>query len=70
MSWFGICVTFLRFYAGTKAHGMDRTKLPYYSIFQPYAAWYGAIACLVINFVRYPHLDHVYVIVANYAYHI
>lgn len=50
MSWFGISVTYLRFYAGTKAQGMDRTKLPYYSRLQPYAAWYAAIACIVICF--------------------
>ena len=52
MSWFGICVTYLRFYAGAKAQGIDRRSLPYHSWTQPYAAWYGAIACIVINFVR------------------
>ena len=52
MSWFGIAVTYIRFYAGLKAQGIDRNKLPYKSPFQPYAAWYGATACLLINFVR------------------
>ena len=67
ISWFGICVTFLRFYAGMKAQGMDRKKLPYYSIFQPYAAWYGAIACIVINFVSppfQPFADSAYLMLA------
>lgn len=51
MTWFGIAVTYLRFYAGTKAQGMDRTKLPYYSKLQPYAAWYAAIFCPLICLV-------------------
>ncbi|KAJ3552067.1 hypothetical protein NM688_g4353 [Phlebia brevispora] len=50
MSWFGIAVTYIRFHAGMKAQGMDRSKLPYRSIMQPYAAWYAAIACIVVNF--------------------
>jgi len=50
MSWFGISVTYIRFYAGTKAQGLDRLTLPYYSNLQPYAAWYGAISCLIICF--------------------
>jgi len=51
MTWFGICVTYIRFYAGAKAQGLDRSSLPYYSNLQPFAAWYGAISCLVISFV-------------------
>lgn len=51
MSWFGICVTYLRFYAGTKRQGVDRKSFPYFSRFQPYAAWYSTIGCIVINFV-------------------
>jgi len=41
LTWFGIGVTYLRFYKGMKAQGMDRTKLPYYSKLQPFAAWYA-----------------------------
>ncbi|KAL0566004.1 hypothetical protein V5O48_016009 [Marasmius crinis-equi] len=41
MTWFAISVTYLRFYAGLKAQGYDRTKLPFYSRLQPYAAWYS-----------------------------
>jgi amino acid transporter len=54
MTWFGIAVTYIRFYAGTKAQGLDRSKLPYSSKLQPYAAWYAAISCLFISFVRPP----------------
>ena len=51
MSWFGIFVTYIRFYAGMKAQGLDRNALPYKSWLQPYTAWYGAICCIVICFV-------------------
>lgn len=51
MTWFGISLTYLRFYAGLKAQGYDRSKLPYVSRLNPYAAWYAVIACPVICFV-------------------
>jgi len=51
MSWFGINVTYIRFYAGMKAQGMDRKTLPFMSVLQPYAAWYAAFMCLLICFV-------------------
>ncbi|KAF8585847.1 amino acid permease [Ramaria rubella] len=50
MTWWGISFTYLRFYAGLKAHGIDRTQLPYASRLQPYPAWYVCIATLVICF--------------------
>ncbi|KAK7694580.1 hypothetical protein QCA50_001766 [Cerrena zonata] len=50
MTWFGISVTYIRFHAGFKAQGFDRKSLPYASPLQPYAAWYAAIACIVICF--------------------
>jgi amino acid transporter len=52
MTWFGICYTYTRFYAGMKLQGIDRTTLPFYSRLQPYAAWYATVATLVICFVR------------------
>jgi amino acid transporter len=55
MTWFGIAVTYIRFYAGTKAQGIDRSRLPYSSKLQPFAAWYAAISCLLICFVRVYH---------------
>jgi len=50
MTWFGIAFTYLRFYAGMKAQGIDRKTLPFTSPLQPFAAWYAAIGCLVICF--------------------
>jgi len=50
MTWLGIAITYVRFYAGMKAQGYDRTKLPFYSRLQPYAAWYVIISTLVICF--------------------
>lgn len=51
VTWFGISVTYIRFYAGLKAQGIDRAKLPFKSSLQPYAAWYAAgmttIVCTV-----------------------
>jgi len=48
MTWFGISLTYLRFYAGMKVQGIDRKTLPFSSPLQPFAAWYAAIGCLVI----------------------
>jgi len=48
LTWFGIAVTYLRFYEGMKAQGRDRTKLPYYSKLQPFAAWYGLCSIVII----------------------
>lgn len=50
MTWFGICVTYTRFYSGFKLQGLDRSQLPFASKLQPYAAWYGLVSCLVICF--------------------
>ncbi|CAK5262598.1 unnamed protein product [Mycena citricolor] len=50
MTWFGISVTYIRFYKGMKAQGYDRSTLPFASSLQPYAAWYAMIFCLVICF--------------------
>ncbi|KAH8110671.1 amino acid permease [Phellopilus nigrolimitatus] len=48
MNWFGIAVTYLRFYKGFRAQGYDRSKLPYASRLNPYAAWWAVIACPTI----------------------
>ena len=51
MTWFGISVSYIRFYQGLKAQGYDRKSLPFTSRFQPYAAYYAAFwtffICLV-----------------------
>ncbi|KAF9231741.1 amino acid permease [Melanogaster broomeanus] len=39
-TWFGIGVTYLRFYKGMRVQNFDRSKLPYTSRLQPYAAWW------------------------------
>jgi amino acid transporter len=49
MTWFGISVTYIRFYAGLKAQGINRKTLPFYSRLQPYAAWYVLVSTLIIN---------------------
>ena len=51
MTWFGICVTYVRFYKGFKVQGFDRSQLPYAHFLQPYAAWYAMFMCLLICFV-------------------
>lgn len=51
VTWFGIGVTYLRFYAGTKAQNIDRRTLPFRSPFQPYLAWYTVISTTVVCFV-------------------
>jgi amino acid transporter len=52
MTWFGISFTYIRFHKGLLAQGYDRSTLPFASKLQPYAAWYAAVACLVVCFVR------------------
>lgn len=51
MVWFGIGVTYLRFYKGLQAQQIDRNTLPYTSPFQPFAAWYAMLACLLVSIV-------------------
>ncbi|KAF9454882.1 hypothetical protein P691DRAFT_799885 [Macrolepiota fuliginosa MF-IS2] len=48
MTWFGICVTYIRFYSGVKAQGIDRSTLPFASKLQPFAAWYALVFILLI----------------------
>jgi amino acid transporter len=52
MTWFGISVTYLRFYKGLKVQGIDRKTLPYSTRLQPYAAWYGTVSTIIVCFVR------------------
>lgn len=51
MTWFGIAVTYIRFYHGFKLQGLDRGKLPYASALQPYAAYYAAVSTFLICMV-------------------
>jgi hypothetical protein len=54
LTWFGICVTYIRFHKGFTMQRLDRAILPYSSRLQPYAAWYGAIWTITIAIVREP----------------
>jgi len=45
--WCAIGITYLRFRKGFLAQGMDRSKLPYTSMLQPYAAWWVVIGCVL-----------------------
>ncbi|KAG6817558.1 hypothetical protein H0H87_006935 [Tephrocybe sp. NHM501043] len=49
LTWFGTSVVYLRFYKGLKVQGYDRTKLPFASKLQPYAAWYAMILCVLVS---------------------
>lgn len=51
-SWFGIGVTYIRFYRGLKAQGIDRMTLPYRAPLQPFAAWYATIGCFIVVLVK------------------
>jgi amino acid transporter len=53
VNWFGIAVTYLRFYNGMKAQGYVRSELPYYSKFQPFAAWYAVCSIIFIMLVSH-----------------
>ncbi|KAH6917201.1 amino acid transporter [Coprinopsis sp. MPI-PUGE-AT-0042] len=48
ITWFGIGITYIRFYQGLKAHGIDRAKLPYAAKFQPYLAIYATCFTFLI----------------------
>ncbi|KAF9068022.1 amino acid permease [Rhodocollybia butyracea] len=50
MTWIGINITYLRFYKGMKAQGYDRSKLPFRSPLQPYAAWYALCTIFLFCF--------------------
>ena len=50
-NWFGIAVTYLRFYKGLRAQGFERKNMPYANWLNPYAAWWAAVACPTIGLV-------------------
>jgi amino acid permease len=58
MTWFGITITYIRFYKGMKVQGYDRSKLPYASGLQPYAAWYAMVMCFLVCLVSITHYSH------------
>jgi amino acid transporter len=50
ITWWGIAITFLRFYKGMKVQGMSRDILPFHTRFQPYFAWAVLISFTIIIF--------------------
>ncbi|SAM05048.1 hypothetical protein [Absidia glauca] len=48
ITWTCIGVTYLRFYAGLKAQGIDRTTLPFKSPFQPFSGYYVVVSTMII----------------------
>ncbi|KAL3477037.1 amino acid permease/ SLC12A domain-containing protein [Aspergillus californicus] len=55
IGWVVIEGTYLRFYEGLKAQGVDRRRLPYRNFMQPYAAW--ATLFMVIMVVLFSGFD-------------
>ncbi|GAA5873835.1 hypothetical protein JCM1840_002086 [Sporobolomyces johnsonii] len=54
INWAVICFTFLRFYYGAKAQGLDRNDFPYKAPLQPWASYFGFIMlCIIIFFNSY-----------------
>ncbi|ORX57550.1 amino acid permease [Hesseltinella vesiculosa] len=50
ITWYMIAITYLRFYAGMKAQGIDRNTLPFKSPFQPFSAYYVLFMLTIILF--------------------
>lgn len=48
MTWASVCVAYLKFYGALKAQGIDRNTLPFKSVWQPYAAWFGLVYFSII----------------------
>jgi len=48
ITWDIILITYARFYAGLKYHGIDRNTLPYKAPFQPYATYFGIFFITII----------------------
>lgn len=43
-----ICITYIRFHAACKHQGVDRRTFPYFGYFQPYCAWIGCVAMVIV----------------------
>ncbi|KAL4962699.1 amino acid permease/ SLC12A domain-containing protein [Aspergillus stella-maris] len=43
MSWICVCIIYIRFRKATVAQGVGKADLPYRSIFQPYASYFGGV---------------------------
>ena len=71
LSWWSICLTYIRFDRGMKAQGLDRRRLFYYGRFQPFCAWYGLVSVtfliLICGFTSFIGEFDVKSFVANYV---
>ncbi|EGG03420.1 uncharacterized protein MELLADRAFT_49500 [Melampsora larici-populina 98AG31] len=47
-TWLSILLSYIRFYHGMKSQGLDRSKLPYKSPFQPYLSYFACIMIILI----------------------
>ncbi|WVQ95325.1 hypothetical protein IAU59_002421 [Kwoniella sp. CBS 9459] len=55
ITWWGILLSYLRFYYGLKAQGKTRDGFPYRAPLQPYLSWYGFVfLTLVMLFNGFP----------------
>ncbi|KAG9311192.1 amino acid permease [Chiua virens] len=50
VTWFGIGLTYIRFYKGLKAQGIDRKSLPFAPNVQPYAGWWAVCGSAFVLF--------------------
>jgi amino acid transporter len=52
ITWVGIAFTYIRFHKACKLQGVDRKSFPYTAPFQPFAAYYAMIFCIIILFFQ------------------
>ncbi|KAI1126948.1 amino acid permease [Nemania abortiva] len=50
VNWSALCVTYLRFHAGLRHHGIPRAALPYQAPLQPFLAYFALCFCVVVAF--------------------
>jgi amino acid transporter len=48
INYLGICITYLRFYAGIKAQGISRDSLPFKGFGQPFTAWFALVFLVAV----------------------
>ncbi|KAI1259982.1 AAT family amino acid transporter [Xylariaceae sp. FL1019] len=48
--WSSVCVTYLRFYQGLRANGINRDSLPYKAPLQPFLAYFALGFCVLVAF--------------------
>ncbi|GAA5876077.1 hypothetical protein JCM1840_002763 [Sporobolomyces johnsonii] len=59
LTWLGICLTYVRFYHGTKVQGIDRRTLAYHAPLQPWLTYYAiTLLCLILFFSQFSVFIH------------